>query len=238
MCIRDRFNSYKKPIYESYYKKDLLDSIYTQYDFDGHKTSVMYYKYGELNGPREWFYPNGKIEISGTYKDDERNGAFIYYALDGTIMMQRNYIDGIFVSYSYKNANGQMITPIPVGYNQDIVAYYPNGTKSTEFSFVLGATHGVLKAWHPNGKLKEESGRYYGDFEGAHKEYYENGKVMLDEFYKDDHLSGECKYYYETGKLKRSTVYLKGVRHGKEMLYDKDGKKISDLVFYDGEIAK
>ena len=233
------YNTYKKIMNESFYKNDQLDSVYTQFDFEGNKISVMNYKYNDLNGERKWYYYNGKLEVTGVYKDDERNGVFKYYAPDGTLMLQKNYIDGVFTAYSYLGTGGQMTSPVQVdNKKQAVLSYFPNGKKSMEFTMVFGSMHGALNTWYPNGNKKEEYNRFYDDYEGQQKEYYENGNLRSEEFFKADNRSGECKYYYETGKVRRITHYLNGNKHGKETLYDTAGKKTSEIIFYDGEIAK
>lgn len=233
------YNAYGKIVVDCNYSKDLLDSTYTLYDFDGYKISSMRYKYNNLNGRRQWFYPNGKVETEGSYRDDERHGTFKYWAPDGTLMISRDYMDGVFVSYTYLDASGKLVAPKPVDQKkQEVVAYYPNGKKSQQFSVVFGKIHGKMESFYPNGGKKEEYNWFYGDYEGVHKTYYENGQLEKDENFKNDELSGVCRYYHDNGKLKRVTTFVNGVRHGEETTYDKAGKKITSNFFYNGEIVQ
>ena len=232
-------DSYGKVKYESFYKNDLLDSIYIQYDFDGNKTSQMMYNCGNLNGERKWFYPNGKTDVAGAYKDDSRNGVFNYYSPDGLLMIQRKYVEGTFVSYTYQNASGQYVPSIPVDDKmQKVIAYYSNGKKSIEYNVVNGVAHGVMKAWYPDGAIMEENSRFHGDYDGEQKEFYPNGNVQSDEWYNNDKLNGECRFYFENGKTKRITNYVNDLKHGHEIVFDKSGTVISDIVFYNGEPVK
>jgi hypothetical protein len=49
---------------------------------------------GRLNGKFEAWFENGKLEFSGQYKNDSRDGTWIIYKDDGSLRYQIEYKNG------------------------------------------------------------------------------------------------------------------------------------------------
>jgi hypothetical protein len=53
--------------------------------------------YSKKFGPYFYYYENGKLKISGEYKDDEKSGTWKYYDEKGTLIKTEKYVDGKLV---------------------------------------------------------------------------------------------------------------------------------------------
>jgi len=51
---------------------------------------VIYRRYG----PYFYYYENGKVKVSGEFKDDEKSGTWSYYDEKGTLTKTEKYVDG------------------------------------------------------------------------------------------------------------------------------------------------
>jgi hypothetical protein len=53
--------------------------------------------YTKKYGPYFFYYENGKIKVSGEYKDDEKSGTWKYYDEKGTLQKTEKYVNGKLV---------------------------------------------------------------------------------------------------------------------------------------------
>jgi len=82
------------------------------------------------------YYPNNKIQMEGKYKNNKRNGDWIYYFENGTIWCEGSFLDGV--------DHGQRIV------------YYENGQKRYEGSYIKGKQTGIWKFWDEDGDVQKE----------------------------------------------------------------------------------
>ena len=82
------------------------------------------------------YYPNGKLRMDGTYKDNKRDGQWIYWFENGSKWSEGFFTEG-------KNDSVRLI-------------YYPNGKKRYEFYYKNGLRVGIWRFYDESGKLLKE----------------------------------------------------------------------------------
>lgn len=213
------------------------DWIY--YDYFGALIKKGEYKYGEVHGMFTWYYGDGKICSQSAYYEGDRNNSAYYYARTGELREVRYYEFGKYIGYSYQDKNKKMLDTIyAVNGGGEIKAYFANGNVSSEYTMKCGEYHGVFKIFYPDGKLQEERLYDYGMEIGPTKEYYNNGKLLRIENYHYGLLDGDVLEYYETGGIKLKEKYLNDSKHGLCEYFDKTGKKIGAVIYYNDEVLK
>jgi len=88
---------------EEHFKNDLLDGVSRIYTYGANLTSYEEYEKGLLNGIKKVFYshrpgimleqsnPDGKVKLSGKYKNGEKDGKWIEYDEDGKKINTERY---------------------------------------------------------------------------------------------------------------------------------------------------
>lgn len=139
----------------------------------GHRDSL-----GRWQGFVRDYYANGRIQMKGKYKDDKRDGVFIYYSdhdtyesagrykdnrnvgkwqtfhVNGKLASETIYQDRSFLKTLYDSAGRAIV----VDGNGTFREFYSNGQLKTEGVYENGWKSGVWTGYHPNGNIhyKEE----------------------------------------------------------------------------------
>jgi len=214
------------------YKNGKSNGEWKWYHKNGKLSSKANFKEGDRNGISKWYYENGKLETTSGYKEDERHGDRIDYDISGKVRLKRVYQYGTLIAYSYLGKNGKYVENIPVeNETVKIEAYYSNGKKSVEMTYVLGYLSGKCTIYYSNGQIYNEVEYVNGEREGVRKIYYTDGTLKAEESYYYGELNGECKYYYTNGKLERVEYYYLDEKHGDWIYYNKEGKEIKKEVW-------
>ena len=82
------------------------------------------------------YYSNKQIEMEGEYKDNKRNGDWVYYYKDGKVWSEGSFVNGL--------DEGKR------------TVYYENGEKRYEGYYTKGKKTGNWKFWEENGDLVKE----------------------------------------------------------------------------------
>jgi len=256
--------------------KGLSHGIGREYSPDGNIITVTEYKRGfvtdrlkvnrrDKNNRKQgtWmtFYPNGKIQGEGTYKDDKKNGYFKDYTENGDLIRVVKYVNDIeqadaleirklqVANEYYPDGKIKSTTMyrdgVPEGVKRD---YSPDGviTRSAEYhngnligeGIMLeeGCKDGPWKEFYSEGSLRAE-GRYdHGKRIGEWKFYHPDGKMEQNGRYTETGLAdGTWKWYFPNGQLMREEAYYKGVKDGLSEEYDENGNLIERGEFLDGK---
>ena len=128
------------------------------------QSNYSYSNEGTLEGVFVQYFPNGKINISGTFENNIQTGLWKTFYLDGNVEMVGEMLDG----KRYKQWN-----------------YYYNSGKVKEISNynVDGELDGELITYDEYGTLVSESNYKNNKIDGRYVEYYYNGNVALQGFY-------------------------------------------------------
>lgn len=211
------------------------------YYINGKLYISSHYENGLLEGIQKKYYDNGNLQAEIPYMDGLREGIASFYAVDGqTLIYQLYYSKDQAIAYSYMHKNKQMSDIEPFKDTDPItfVAYYANGTKSYEATFVGGVKNGKELFYYPNGKIFRERNHYYDLYDGVFKEWFENGQLKCVDIYHYDLLQGESKEYYENGLLYREANYVENLLHGNAKQYFPNGQVQFDQEWFYGNRMK
>jgi antitoxin component YwqK of YwqJK toxin-antitoxin module len=120
---------------------------------------------GQLDGKQNFYYQNGKLEITQTYLHGRLNGKYQKFYENGKVSIEQDYVNGVMDGFS--------------------IAYYENGNMKEKVTMKENEENGPFTEYHENGNLKAE-GTYMTpddtDFvgnkeQGELKLYDENGKL-------------------------------------------------------------
>ena len=155
--------------------KVLYDRDWIEIDFP----PAAYYRIGyrdslgRWQGPLRDYYANGDVQMKGTYRDDKKEGVFLYYSDHKTYTSAGRYVDDQSVGKweTYHN-NGKLESE--VYYDQGYflknlwdsagnlivsdgkgrhVTRHPNGVVASEGEYRDGKKHGYWYGRHPNGEM-------------------------------------------------------------------------------------
>ena len=82
------------------------------------------------------YYENKQKQMEGEFKDNKRNGAWVYYYKNGNKWSEGSFVDGLDDSKR--------------------TVYFENGKKRYEGNYAKGVQKGIWKFWDENGKLIKE----------------------------------------------------------------------------------
>ncbi|TAD86069.1 MAG: hypothetical protein EAY75_09645 [Bacteroidetes bacterium] len=247
------------PHYIRYYKNDEPDSLYKEYTYggklktegrykngekigewkhyskDGSLFETEFYKDGKLEGTDKFFNKDGTLDLEVTYKNGQTDGHCKYYGEKNQLAVVLNYEKGFLKSYTYENAAGKLVPPIPLKNGTGTaIGYYANGTKSAELAFLESTAHGIRKMYFSNGKVYEDGNRELGLDNGELKTYYPNGNLRQQQTLVLGNLQGIRKFYYPSGKLERTEHYYDDDLHGATQFFDEQEKLIKTHHYYYG----
>jgi antitoxin component YwqK of YwqJK toxin-antitoxin module len=142
---------------------------------------------GRWNGPVKDYYRNGNLQMKGSYKQDKRDGVFLYYSMNQKYMSVGRYVDDrSFGKWETFHANGKIQSEI--FYNNSIflkslwdslgnqlvidgngraIQRYPNGVIATEGEYRYGLKEGYWYGRHPNGEMYYEENYNRGRLVGG-----------------------------------------------------------------------
>ncbi|MBS1638127.1 MAG: hypothetical protein JST26_19600 [Bacteroidetes bacterium] len=227
------YDPFGRVISETPYFNDMINGKKTEYFENGQKESEYTYVNDDREGACFTYFPNGKLSREINYQNDELHGESKVYDESGELAYQRNYHQGVLVSYTYKDASGNLLPlkKIEPGETK-VTCFYQNGKKSLEATYFNGDLHGKRVIYNANGKKQLEDSFEYGSSNGAETEYYYSGNIKSTTNYEYGYLQGASKEYYENGKLKKESFYVNGNLHGPVKYYDESGKLIKTIMYY------
>lgn len=220
------------------------------------------YYYGEKDGLWKWYHDNGKVQIekfynkgtaiglekeyfdNGNLKETTESDSFgkmhgqrIQYDMSGNIQLIRYYYRDKLISYSYLGADNKPVAPIYLNNGTGaVVAKYPNGKISREFTYKNGSITGSYKVYHKNGNLMDSFYNKQNISEGIRTVFYENGKIKEMSNYKSDLRNGLYQEYYSNGNLKHEGTFIYGNKEGWWSEYDNAGKLIKKRYYFNDNI--
>ncbi|MCD4746537.1 MAG: hypothetical protein K8R58_09570, partial [Bacteroidales bacterium] len=232
---------------EGTYKNDLKHGYFKEYTEDGNLISTTKYVDGIKQEDvaelarleiKTDYYPDGKVKIVASYKNDIPEGIRREYSQEGDIVKSYVFKNGDIVGDGIIDEEG-----IRDGHWEE---FYIDGTLKSEGLYNKGKRSGEWKFYHKNGKLEQigkynEEGKcdgiwewyydsenllreesYYNGLEdGYMTEYSEEGEIIAEGEYIEGYEEGFWKYDY--GDFREEGTYLNGTRHGLWKYYFNDG---------------
>lgn len=233
---------------------------YQTYYINGQLNMEGNYIHGNEHGQWTWHYDNGKVYCNGFYLNGERDSVWTYYGMDGIktsiaryknnerngvtqiynpegiLVAEKLYEMGDLLAYRTQMEDGEFCAWKNFTGDETLTAYFPNGNKAYEETFVNGLLEGANSMYYQNGKVYYQYHYKKGNDEGPFVMYYPNGKVREKGTYKSDELDGPNEFYNADGSLRQVEQYKMGVRNGKAKLYT--GSKVKEINFWAGLIVE
>lgn len=186
-------------------------------------------KYTNSKPVGKWIYyfEEGGIEITGTYsRKGEKDGEWIWYYPDKSILSIENYADGLL--------DGEYFSLTMEGDTLEHGSYlegledgrwmYVNDSVLVEGSYISGKREGVWKTSYPNGKTKRWESYYDDELDGKSIYYWENSVKKAEYIYVNGLLNGNAYQYDTEGNILFTTTY----RMGLEIRYE--GVKVTPEI--------
>lgn len=156
---------------------------------------------GRWNGPVRDYYRNGDIQMKGAYKENKRDGVFLYYSAKRTYTAAGRYIDDrtfgkwetfhpngkreseIYYNnfYFVKNLWDSLGNHLVVDGNGREIRRYPNGVIASEGEYRHGLKEGYWYGRHPNGELYFEEHFNHGRLVSGQSRTLQGETFMYDE---------------------------------------------------------
>lgn len=221
---------------ETPYFNNAVDGKDIDYYDDGKLLNEDIYDNGEKHGRCISYHETGKIFKDFTYEYGEVEGISNIYDPMGELICQRNFRNGLMISCTYYDTQGNFVKPLELTPNDyKLICYFKNGKKSMEANYTNGELNGKRTLYYSTGQIFSEENFYFDYENGQSKYYYANGNVKEIENRYYGFLHGKSQYFYENGKLKLEVNYKNGEAQGFYRYYDQNGKLIKELYYYNGE---
>ena len=206
------------------YRDDKKDGYFKDYAENGDLISVSKYvndvrqadaeEVTKLDIQNEYF-PDGKIKISGTYRNGVPEGVRREYSEDGQIVKSEVFTNGMITGEGIIKEDG-----VKQGHWKE---FYTDGTLKAEGDYKDDKKTGEWKYFYPDGIL-EQAGKYTssGKFTGKWKWFFQSGQLMLEEEYLNGMKDGTHIEYNESGKIVEEGDFVKDLEDGAWFSYSGD----------------
>lgn len=209
----------------------------------------------DANGKKQglWEEKTPAGTSKGTFVNDQKDGCWTSYSVDGKLLRIENFNQGLRDGISVEiDPRGYLLSE--TYYVNDLIEgttkrFFYGTNPASLIDYVHGKMNGKKKIYYENsaGKLMEES-EYKDDMkngpsdfytmkgdpiaeyiyannmlQGVQKTYYPGKKIMSEQEFTDNLENGFYKEYYENGKMKSEGTYVKGQLNGIWKDYDEDG---------------
>jgi antitoxin component YwqK of YwqJK toxin-antitoxin module len=234
------------------------------YDENGAIFSIRHFSYGVPVGVHVVYHPNGQESDKVGYKDGKMHGPAQAFSLDGELIGETTYKEGLRIGKSWLkyengtfkfiaefNDKGELLKPIQeFAENGQMTAVY-SLTSSNELDgkFQRWSDQGVLLVdyFYQGGKFSGEQKEFYsngnpykvfsykdGKLTGVGQEWHENGKLALKATYLEDRVDGEITQWYQNGQMKSKRTFIKGEPNGLHQSWYENGIEKESVNFQKG----
>ena len=169
------------------------------------------------------FYPNWKVRLERTYRNDLLNGYFKYYSIDGQLTKAELYVDGVLQKEDENSVNFKIIPT----YNE-----FGKVVRETTYN-ALGQKDGIDKVYNDTGAVVS-SAIYKNDFllsQGGIIDAKGRKQEVWKEFYPDSRLKSEGKYL-NNNKFEKWKYYYENGKYEQVGSYNKNGNPIGNWIWY------
>ncbi|WP_186279843.1 toxin-antitoxin system YwqK family antitoxin [Fluviicola chungangensis] len=139
------------------------------------------YTKGKKTGAYTYFFPNGKVSMTGSFDENKMTEVKVYYE-DGKLFRSTFVLAG---KRTGKSTN-----------------FYPDGKPMLECTYMNDTLNGSFHSYYPNEKDEEVSFFKMGQPDGTYKYYHENGQLWIEKEYSNGLLLNVKCNYDESGKLR------------------------------------
>ena len=198
-----------------YHGDEMADGEQVSYGANGAVSSRAYQRNGKMDGVQELFYADGKLHRRGRFVDGKREGEFVRYAQDGSVLASTVWVHDQPDGWSFES--------------------HDNGVVSNKTLYQKGAVLS-LQTWAPDGRpvfawQKDAQGRDQGDT----TDWHGNGVRASVIPFVDGQRHGLLQTWYTDGSLRQIVPYEHGKQHGIERHWDKAGKLVLEQAWHEGQ---
>lgn len=227
----------------------------------------LHYKNGNRNGESISFWPNGKIQQRGYYKDGCLVGKNERWYKNGIKESERlceseDYKKHFFHCneiVNYWSKDGTQLIKDGSGkylsyHDNDTLQvmgrylnglrtgqwnwYYDNGALQSVQHFIQGKENGEFVSYYRNGQIRSKGLYYNGKRMGKWEDWYQDGKNEQHETRVDGLRDGEYRYWHSNGQLSQLGYYKLGIEEGIWKHWDEEGKLEIEEKYSDGKIIE
>ncbi len=167
-------------------------------------------------GVAQYWYEDGTLQTSCTYKNNKVDGVLKSYYPSGRLQAEQNYSAGML--------NGQA------------KSWDKDRQLISECTYKNGKLNGKYTEYYPNKAVKFEGNYILGDHEGTWLYYDAAGMIVGEGFFTMG--TGVQKAFYMNGVIKQLTHYTKNEKDGEEIFYKPDGVPEVINWFEHGKLVK
>ena len=222
---------------EGYYTKEgQAEGDFNYYYKNGTISATATYKKGYAEGKKTFYYANKKLKQEGTYKMDKADGYFVDYYINGQVSREGWYVDdnqqGTFISYDLlgKLTNKQYYLYDQVNGVSEF--YTPDGRIDNKQYYKNGWFY-KIEQFDSTGKILSTSVLDKG--EGKVKFIFPNGKTYFESSYKYYQLHGPYTVMNGDGSKKSISFYKNGARDSIYTAWHPNGKVQLEGKYKDGK---
>lgn len=224
-----------KKFKEGTFKNDMKDGLWQTWYENGKLLMNGVYVDGKETGEWSNYWENGKLKNKSTFSKGELDGKWLSYFPSGKLMLTGKYEGNLKV--------GEWSNYFENGKPKDLVTYKIFKDKSkVDYGIMKDRIHldskkdGLSISYSSKDFAKTEEGSFKeGQKDGEWIAFYPGGRypAVLSN-YKDGELNGTMKQFDRRGNLLQEIDYKKGLKHGRFIIYGKNGAIISEKKFQDG----
>jgi antitoxin component YwqK of YwqJK toxin-antitoxin module len=160
-------------------------------------------------GHWKYFYPDGSVEMSGSYLNGKENGKWIIY-LDPKGIVTRLHYDKVIPTDS--------IPDLELFKNRiKEIHNYRQGIREGEF---------IYYAYYSIDKPTRVQYYKNGQLDGKSIGYHSNGLIYYEQNYKEGKLDGYERFYHPNGQLKQVGLFINSKPTGEFKVFNESGELI------------
>lgn len=206
----------------NYYKNQLHGEVVLYFP-NGKKNSIGYFKADVQDSVyREWD-ETGVLRQEGQYLDGKPVGTWNFYYRDGKQKMVEEVVDGTSYVWQFWLPDSLHTQTVTDG-TGEIATYYTNGNLKEWYTYKDGLKDGPFEEASVYGYFLLKGSFKKNLPEGEWKYFYYTGDLEKTSVYKDGKLHGPYFYYYDNEQVNVEGQYENGLKTGTWTWYTKFGK--------------
>ncbi|GHN02556.1 hypothetical protein WSM22_40450 [Cytophagales bacterium WSM2-2] len=163
---------------------------------------------------KKW-YPNGQLNLDGSYENNRKAGDWKVYYDDGALQETAHFVND--------SLDGKLET------------FFKSGKKSSESVYSRNKRNGQVTVWYENGQIAEQFLTKDDRKDGPGLFFYSNGKKKFEAEFTNDDFNGTYTEYLDNGTLFKQGHYKSGLKHGTWIKNNGDGELFCQEEYDNGK---
>jgi antitoxin component YwqK of YwqJK toxin-antitoxin module len=189
------------------------------------------------NGTFKLLHTDGTVMETCTIKDGNKNGSYRKYYPGGKVEEEGEYREGTYYLVNAWNSEGtQTIVKGEGSYEnrsgEDIMFVVSGLVKN-------GLRTGKWTVSSEDNKLNlQESNYVEGKLEGPNNSYFEDGTISVEGSFTKDKREGKWTWYHQTGAVESVINYVDNKKEGDQYFYTEEGDLLRTEVYKNGKLVE